>query len=84
MEIDGESLPDRKRLSDVENSISEQSQVTAVSNLAHVVLISDDMLASQGLYRITDQHLNIEVEAYAKMNTSNKRVCNKLQLQESK
>lgn len=84
MEIDGECLPDRKRLSDVENSISEPSQVTAVSNLAYVILISDDMFASQGPYRVTDQHLNIEVAAYAKLNTINIKVCNKLQLQESR
>lgn len=53
-----------------------------MSNLAYVVFISDDMFASQGPYRVTDQHLNIEVAAYAKLNTINIKVCNKLQLQE--
>ena len=73
----------QEKLSDVENSISEQSQVTDVSNSAHVVLISDDMFANQGPYRVTDQHLNIEVAVYAQMNTANK-VCIKLQLKESR
>lgn len=61
--------------------VSEQTQVTAVSNLAQVVLISDDMFVSQGPYRV---NLNIEVAAYAQINTANKKVCNKLQLQESR
>lgn len=64
--------------------VSEQTQVTAVSNLSQVVLISDDKLGSQSPYRVTDQHLNIEVAACAQINTANKKVCNKLQLQESR
>lgn len=55
-----------------------------MSNPAHVVLISDDMFANLGLYRVTDQYLHIEVAVYAQMNTANKKVCIKLQLQESR
>ena len=64
--------------------VSEQTQVIAVSNLGQVVLISDDMFGSQGPYRVTDQHLNIEVAAYAQINTAKKKVCNKLKLQENR
>lgn len=72
LEIDGQSLPDRKRLSHVE------IWATAVSNLAQVVLITDDIFSSQGSYRVTDQHFSIEVAACVQINAAVKKVWNKL------
>lgn len=72
LEIDGQSLPHRKRLSHVE------IWADVVSNLAQVVLISDDIFSIQGSYRVTDQHFSIEVAAYVQINAAVKKVWNKL------
>lgn len=49
-----------------------------MSNLAQVVLITDDIFSSQGSYRVTDQHFSIEVAACVQINAAVKKVWNKL------